>query len=99
MIFFLFYRYYVSTSIVNIAGLSSNNLWYQISLHVAFVHSFVNPTLLLSLHGDLRAAASSSCHSSQRSDSQEDSDYIASTQLPPYGHTEPDPIRAKTSYM
>ncbi|XP_022654721.1 uncharacterized protein LOC111247720 isoform X1 [Varroa destructor] len=84
---------------VNIAGLSSNNLWYQISLHVAFVHSFVNPTLLLSLHGELRSAASGSCHTSHPAESQEDSDYIGSTQLPPYGDMEPDPIRAKASYL
>lgn len=81
---------------VNIAGLS-NNLWYQISLHVAFVHSFVNPTLLLSLHGELRTAASGSCHTA-RSESSEDSDYIGSTHLPPY-HDEAEPLHAKTSYM
>ncbi|OQR71925.1 hypothetical protein BIW11_03877 [Tropilaelaps mercedesae] len=47
----------------------------------------------------LQPAASGSCHNSQRAESQEDSDYIGSTQLPPYGDMEPDPIRAKTSYM
>ncbi|KAG8189749.1 hypothetical protein JTE90_012924 [Oedothorax gibbosus] len=30
---------------------------YEITLHVAFVHAFVNPTLLLMLHGDLRHVA------------------------------------------
>lgn len=30
---------------------------YEITLHVAFVHAFVNPTLLLMLHGDLRNVA------------------------------------------
>ncbi|XP_028967028.1 uncharacterized protein LOC100903266 [Galendromus occidentalis] len=81
---------------INIAGLS-NNLWYQISLHVAFVHSFVNPTLLLSLHGELRTAASGSCHTT-RSESSEDSDYIRSTHLPPY-NDEAEPLHAKTSYI
>ncbi|XP_015928823.1 uncharacterized protein [Parasteatoda tepidariorum] len=31
---------------------------YEITLHVAFVHAFVNPTLLLMLHRDLRNVAS-----------------------------------------
>lgn len=30
---------------------------YEITLHVAFVHAFVNPTLLLMLHRDLRHVA------------------------------------------
>ncbi|KFM76671.1 hypothetical protein X975_16057, partial [Stegodyphus mimosarum] len=30
---------------------------YEITLHVAFVHAFVNPTLLLMLHRDLRNVA------------------------------------------
>lgn len=29
---------------------------YQIAIHIAFVHSFINPTLLLAMHGGLREA-------------------------------------------
>ncbi|XP_022252000.1 histamine H2 receptor-like isoform X1 [Limulus polyphemus] len=39
-------------------GLDTASLTYQVSLHVAFVHAFVNPTLLLMLNRDLRQAAS-----------------------------------------
>ncbi|XP_013778825.2 histamine H2 receptor-like [Limulus polyphemus] len=38
--------------------LETASLTYQVSLHVAFVHAFVNPTLLLLLNRELRKAAS-----------------------------------------
>ncbi|XP_076353954.1 uncharacterized protein LOC143248861 isoform X2 [Tachypleus tridentatus] len=38
--------------------LETTSLTYQVSLHVAFVHAFVNPTLLLLLNRELRQAAS-----------------------------------------
>ncbi|XP_076307824.1 uncharacterized protein LOC143223582 [Tachypleus tridentatus] len=39
-------------------GMDTASLTYQVSLHVAFVHAFVNPTLLLMLNRELRQAAS-----------------------------------------
>ncbi|GAB6029497.1 hypothetical protein CHUAL_005251 [Chamberlinius hualienensis] len=46
--------------VVTVADPSAKNfgLAYEITLHVAFCHAFVNPTLLLVLHKDLRKAAS-----------------------------------------
>lgn len=38
-------------------GLPGYAISYEITLHVAFVHAFVNPTLLLMLHRDLRNGA------------------------------------------
>ncbi|XP_022237077.1 histamine H2 receptor-like [Limulus polyphemus] len=38
-------------------GLTSTSLTYQVTLHVAFVHAFVNPVLLLVLNCDFRDAA------------------------------------------
>ena len=39
------------------AGAGDSNISYQVSLHICFVHAFVNPLLFLVLHKDLRTRA------------------------------------------
>ena len=39
------------------AGAGDSNISYQVSLHIRFVHAFVNPLLFLVLHKDLRTRA------------------------------------------
>nr|XP_042900102.1 uncharacterized protein LOC107443169 [Parasteatoda tepidariorum] len=70
-------------------GINGPSSSYEMSLHVAFAHTFVNPTLLLVLHKELRHASASvsCCHTWCE---QEDSE-------PPY---EPSPAsRLNRSYM
>ncbi|GFS69801.1 g_PROTEIN_RECEP_F1_2 domain-containing protein [Nephila pilipes] len=71
-------------------GINGPSSSYEMSLHVAFAHTFVNPTLILVLHKELRhaSASASCCHSMCESQEQE----------PPY---EPSPAacRLNRSYM